>query len=213
VAERADDPLMVAAGARAMQQVLLGQGHLDEAITIADRAGQLVTPTDDAPVAQWCVWGTMQLIAAFAGARTQDHAESDRRWAAVDRAAERYGRDVQWESLWWGPSNVAIQQLARLVELYEPAAALDLADRMPDDPLPQVNRRVYHRLHRAKAHYLRRHDDEALWLLVDAERVAPEIVRYEPMTHEMVRAMLRRRRSRVPGEVRGLAERLQALAS
>jgi hypothetical protein len=60
----------------------------------------------------------------------------------------------------------------------------------------------------AHAHTLRRDDGAAVAVLLEAERHAPEIVRYTVLAHEIVHVCLgRERRSRTPG-LRGLAQRL-----
>ena len=210
-AEHAEDPLLIAAGARAMQQVLLVQGDLGSVIELAEAAGRLVNPGQHAQPPQLTVWGSLQLIAAFAAARAQERGEYERLWQVASRAADQLGENRKDYRLDFGPAMAAIQQVGMLVELYEPKQALELAERMPADPLPTVDRRAWHRVHQARANYLRRRDDAAFGLLVEAERVAPEILRYSPRVREMVRAMLRRRRTPVPAEVRALAVRLRVL--
>jgi hypothetical protein len=79
------------------------------------------------------------------------------------------------------------------------------------DRLPSVNRRCYHHLHLARANGLRRRDRETVGELLAAERIAPELVRYEPMAREMVRAMLGRERRSSNPQLRTLAERLGML--
>ena len=152
------------------------------------------------------------MIAALGAARAQDREEHARLAGAVGAAAAALGEDTYYDGfiIQMGPAMAAVQRVGELADLYEPKRALELAGRLPADPLPTVGRRCYHRIHQAKACFLRRQDGEALRLLAEAERIGPEFVRYEPMVREMVRA-LRHRRTRVPSEVRALAERLQVL--
>ncbi len=210
-AEQADDALLAAAGARALQQVLLAHGQLGDVIALGDTATAGLIPSRDASPERLTVWGSLRLLAAFAAARLQDRAEHERLWGSASQAAERLGQDRKDLHLDFGPAMAAIQRVGMLVELYEPRAALRMAEAMPADPLPTVDRRCFHRMHQAKARFLRRDDSEAFGLLVQAERIAPEIVRYQPMAREMVRALLRRRRTRVPQDVRALAERLEVV--
>ena len=214
-AELAEDPLRGAAAARALQQVLLAHGQLDDVIALGEATAPAILARSDARGAaapeHVTVAGSIQLIAAYAAARAQDrntHADLLGRAAA---SAEALGGDRRDLHLNFGMGMVAIQRVGMLVELFEPREALKLAALLPADPLPTLDRRCFHRIHQARAHFLRRQDNEALALLVEAERIAPEIVRYQAMTREMVRAMLRRRRTRAPEEVRTLAERLQVI--
>jgi len=210
-AELADDSLRAAAAARALQQVLLAHGQLADVIALGEATAAGLTPNADASPEQLTVWGSVQLIAAFAAARAQDRVTCERLWAASSIAAERLGEDRKELHLDFGPGMLAIQRVGMLVELFEPREALRLAGWMPADPLPTLDRRCFHRVHQANAHFLRRQDNDALRLLVEAERIAPEIVRYQAMTREMVRAILHRRRTRVTEEVRTLAERLRVV--
>ena len=82
---------------------------------------------------------------------------------------------------------------------------------MDPDRLPSVNRRCYHHLHLARAHWLRRRDRETVGELLAAVAIAPELVRYEPMAREMVRAMLERERRILNPHLRALAGRLGIL--
>jgi len=75
-----------------------------------------------------------------------------------------------------------------------------------------VNRRCYHHLHLARAQGLRRRDRETVDELLVAERIAPELVRYEPMARELVRAMLGRERRGSNPHLRTLAGRLGLLS-
>jgi hypothetical protein len=108
---------------------------------------------------------------------------------------------------------VAIQEVGTLVDLEDPKAALRRAEAVVAERLPSVNRRCYHHLHLARAYGLRRRDPEAVRELLAAEAIGPEIMRWDPTCHELVRSMLRRERRRTSPELRGLAERLRVLAA
>ena len=82
---------------------------------------------------------------------------------------------------------------------------------MDPDRLPSVNRRCYHHLHLARAYGMRRRDPEAVGELLAAERIAPELVHWEPMARELVRSMLERERRASNPHLRSLAGRLSML--
>jgi len=207
-AEQADSPLLVAASARVMQQLLLAQGDLDSVIDLTESAGQLIAPGKDAPPEQLIIWGNLQLIGAFAAARAKDFREHARLHDLSEHAAERLGEDSMYLGFNFGPGDVALQHVGELVELEQPTKALRLAEELPDDPLPQVDRRAFHRIHKARAQYLRHRDRETTDLLMEAWQIAPELVPYEPMTFEMIRAMLARARYRTNPNLRTLGERV-----
>jgi hypothetical protein len=58
---------------------------------------------------------------------------------------------------------------------------------------------------------MRHRDREAVGELLAAERIAPELVHWEPMAREMVRAMLERERRTSNPHLRSLAGRLGML--
>ncbi len=211
VAEQVEEPLLVAAGARDLQQLLLAQGHYGDVMELADAAGSRIAPGRDATREQLTVWGSIQLIAAFAAARGKDRAEHQRLLAVSTRAAERLGEDRKDFGLDFGPTNLAIQHAGMLVEWQDPTAAVRFGETVAADRLPAVDRRCFHRVHLARAQFMRRKDPEAVALLVEAEDIAPEIVRWEPMTREMTHVMLRRARRADPA-LRGLAQRVGVLA-
>jgi len=207
-AEQADDALLVAAGARVMQQLLLAQGDMGSVIEMSESAGNLIVPGRDAPPEQLVIWGNLQLFGAFAAARAKNGREHARLRDLSEYAAERLGEDRLYLGFNFGPGDVALQHVGELVELEQPSKALRLAEQMPDDPLPQVDRRAFHRIHKARAQYLRHRDQETADLLMDAWEIAPELVPFEPMTSEMIRAMLARARYRANPSLRILGERM-----
>jgi len=112
----------------------------------------------------------------------------------------------------FGPTNVAIHDVAVLLERGDPAGALRRAVAIDPSPLPSLERRSSHHVHVAHAHALRRQEPEAVAALLAAERLNPEGLRYNMLVRELVRSLLRRqRRPAVPG-LRGLAGRLHLLA-
>lgn len=157
------------------------------------------------------MWGTLHLYGAQSAARAEDPAESRRLLDVATGAAGELGSDREDSWLFFGPTNVGIQETGILVDLLDPTAALRRAESVDADRLPSVNRRCYHRLHLARANGLRRRDRETVRELIAAERIAPELVRYEPMARELVRAMLVRERRAANPQLRTLAEHLGML--
>jgi len=206
VAAQADDPLVMLVAIRTMQQALLAKGHLGEMIDLADIAGRVVSRGKDQPD-QLVLLGVVRLAGAFAAARANDAAEHARLRRLAEQSAEQLGSDRLVVGNNFGPGDAALQHVAELVELGQPAKALRRAEMLPHVPLPQVDRRAFHRIHQAKARYLQRRDRETTELLMEAWSIAPELT-YEQMTIEMVRAMVERARYRYNPHLRVLADRL-----
>jgi transcriptional regulator with XRE-family HTH domain len=207
-AEQADDPLMTLVGIRTMQQALLSKGHLGDMIDLTEAAHRRVPPSRGMPAEQLVLVGGVQLAGAFAAARSGDlveHAELRRR---CEETADRLGSDRLVIGNNFGPGDVALQHVGELVELGQPAKALRRAEELPADPLPEVDRRAFHRIHQAKARYLQRRDRETTELLLQAWEIAPELTPNEQMTVEMIRAMAERARYRYNPNLRILAARV-----
>jgi hypothetical protein len=123
--------------------------------------------------------------------------------------ARRLGRDRNDFWMTFGPTNVAIHDVAVALEQGDPARALRRAVAVDLSGLPSLERRSSHHVHLAHAHSLRREDDQAVRALLLAERLNPEGLRYNMLVRELVRSLLRRRRP-LSG-LRALANRLHVL--
>lgn len=208
-AQQTRNRLLIAASAATMTVQTMIQGHPAEAVRLATAA--VATLTDDLVERRGpalVVSGALHLYAAQAAARAEDPTESFAHLKAATGAAEELRVDREDYSLFFGPTNVGIQETGILVDLTDPIAALRRARDVKPEKLPSVNRQAYYHLHRSRAHVLRRQDREAVESILAAERVAPEQVQWDPMAREAVRAMLDRERRVLNPHLRQLAERL-----
>ncbi|MGH8885445.1 MAG: helix-turn-helix domain-containing protein [Egibacteraceae bacterium] len=208
-AERADDRLHMALATRGLSVVLLGAGHLDVCRAVSARGAALVEDgLECAPPEQVSAWGAIMLASSIAAARAYDHAGnrellSRARWAAgllpdgwIDPVTA------------FCPTNVAFHEINAAYDSGDPVEALRLADLVDFDGLPFPHRQARTWLDVARSHGLRRNDGAAVGVLLEAERVAPERMRYDRGAHDLVAVLLRReRKSATPG-LRGLAQRI-----
>lgn len=97
-------------------------------------------------------------------------------------------------------------------ELGDYQLAADLGRTIDASPLP-MERQVRHRLEVARALHFRRQQEEALGLVLDAERQAPEQVRRHFLTHSLVHEWVRSRRLTPTQDLHGLARRAGILAA
>lgn len=212
-AEQSRDELLIGACAATMTVQMMVQGQPDEAVGLAmDAVAALPPHPSESCGESLAVWGTLHLYAAQAAARADDPKESRRLLDIATDAASELGADREAYWLFFGPTNVGIQETGILVDLTNPTAALRCAEAVDANRLPSVSRRCYYHLHLARAHGLRRRDHEAVGELLEAERAAPELVRWEPMACELVRAMLERERRAFNPHLRALAARLAMLS-
>lgn len=209
-ARLADDPERVAVGFYRLAQALLRAGQLEDAHRVATgAAGDLVTIAPDS-VAATSVRGALLLTAAIAAARQGDGRENGLLLRQARELAGALGEDRNDHCTAFGPTNVAIHVVSSAVELGDAADVIRQAEWVHLDHLPVglAGRRSQVHMDLAWAYGQQRNDPAAVFSLIEAERIAPEVLRYDPATRDLLRACLRReRRTAVPG-LRPLAARV-----
>ena len=170
-------------------KLLTKLGVTDLAVVAADRAAT------ETPVLA-SVAGALWLIAAVAAARRTDRGEAWARLDAAERLAGLLGEDANHTWTAFGPTNVGIHRVSVTAELGDPAEALRAAASVDLTRIAECLRgrraRIYLDLVWAQAQ--RKRDAEATLHLLEAERCAPEVIRYYPKVGELVREMLARAR-------------------
>jgi transcriptional regulator with XRE-family HTH domain len=208
----ADSPTLGASAAYQVACAFLKNDHLDDAENVA-----LVTAAnleDDSP-AGLSVRGALTLIAAVIAGRRNDRGEAIERLQRAQLLAEQLGEDANHAWTAFGPTNVAIHRVSTAAELGDAASAIAQAEYVDVGALPKglLSRRAQVHIDMAWAYTQRRADAEAVVNLLEAERVAPQTLRYNILVRELLREMLKReRRTATPG-LRALARRAGVLAS
>jgi transcriptional regulator with XRE-family HTH domain len=226
-ARRIGDPLLIASGARCVSHVLMHTGRSRDALAVTLAAIDTVEPhVRDASVERLSIWGSLQLAAAMAAARSDDRAASQHALReARETAAHLPHIGAHLPGTWtftapvlrhlsFMPANVAIHSVSAAAELGDSGEALRLSNYVDADALPEAlrGRRAQLHIDVAGVYERTRQEEAAVHRLYEAERLAPELVRYSPSVREMCRAMLRRPRGRsIPGLV-DVARRVGALA-
>ena len=154
------------------------------------------------------VYGALHLVAAIAAARAGERVTASGLLDRAREAAERLGADRNDFWLTFGPTNVAIHDVAVLLELGDPAGALRRAVAVDPSRLPTLERQSSHYVRLAQAYSARRRDAEAVGALLAAERLNPEGIHYHMLLRDLVHGLLRRERRRATPGLRGLAQRL-----
>lgn len=127
--------------------------------------------------------------------------------------ADQLGEDGNHAWTAFGPTNVAIHRVSAAAELGDAGSAIAQAEFVDVDSLPSglLSRRAQVHIDMAWAYTQRRADAEAVVNLLEAERVAPQTLRYNVLVRELLREMLKReRRTATPG-LRALARRASVL--
>lgn len=133
-AGQSDDPLLPQVAAMRRSSVFLATGAWDGGITLLARASRDLD-ADGSGEAGLSVSGTIHLRSAILAARAGRHGAA---WESVKQAAEvaaRIGHDTRDYGLLFGPTNVAIHQVAIAIELGDADEAVRRARdlTLPDD--------------------------------------------------------------------------------
>jgi transcriptional regulator with XRE-family HTH domain len=208
----AENPLLVAVGARALSQVFTETGQLDAALDISLSSAAALEPrlrgNSSGPEA-WSVWGALLLTAALAAARDNDIGAAWGYLRRAGRAADRLHADRNdlWTS--FGPTNVAIHGISVAVELGDVAETIRRAEQVNTAPLPAdlLERRANVFIDLGRAYVQRRDDAAATAVFRQAEELAAEEVHYSVPVREALREMLKREHRYATPELRPLARR------
>jgi transcriptional regulator with XRE-family HTH domain len=214
-AERTDDPLVKSVAAHRLANLLLAAGHLDQAKSVAGQAIHLLEPgLGTASPEHLSMSGALLLKSAIITARLGDHASAWQHLGEAKATARQLGQDRNdfWTA--FGPTNVAIHEIAVAVDLGEGgravrrAPALDLR-RMP---APLLERRAHLLIDLARGHAQSRHDAAAGRALLHAEQIAPEEVRHNKWARTLLVDLLQRQRRGAFPDLRELAGRTGILS-
>ncbi len=138
--------------------------------------------------------GALWLIAAVIAARRTDRDQAWERLARADSLAGLLGEDANHAWTAFGPTNVLLHRVSVATELGDAGEAVRVAADVDPGRLPEgvSSRRAQVHLDLAWAQSQRKRDAEATLNLLEAERTAPEAVRYNVIVRELVRDMLAR---------------------
>ena len=211
-AERAGNPMLVAAGAFRLVFVFLAARHYDQAEetarTAADALRQLA---DDGDPQAMSLRGGLTLQRAVIAARVND---PDAAYGHLERASQIAGRlgegrnDYNTE---FGPANVGLHEIAVAVELGDAGRALRAAATVATSGL-SAERRARMLIDVARAHAQRRQVREAVAALREAEEITPEQVRSHDLVRQLVSDLLTMQ-DPPASELRDLEGRLTAKTS
>jgi transcriptional regulator with XRE-family HTH domain len=206
-AERAGNPMLVAAGAFRLVLVFLAARHYDRAEETARTAADALQPrADEGDPQAMSLWGALTLQRAVIASRRND---PDTAYEQLERASEVAGRlgegrnDYNTE---FGPANVALHEIAVAVELGDAGRALRVTASVDTCGLsPERQARML--IDVARAHAQRRQVAEAVTALRQAEQITPEQVREHDLARQLVADLLTMQEP-PSSELRDLAGRL-----
>jgi len=207
----ADDPFGQAAAGYQLACALLKSGRYEEAERVAVDAGEAITGAGP----QSLTWlGSLMLIRSIIAARCQNRSAAGQRLGHAQRLAEQLGADTNIGWTAFGPTNVLIHRMSAAVALEEPRAVLAAAVQIDVSVIPSTlrGRQAQFHLDSAWAHFQLNEDPLAVIHLLDAERIAPQLVHSYHTALDLIQDLLaREHRGQVPG-LRSLAQRAGVLA-
>jgi transcriptional regulator with XRE-family HTH domain len=208
-AERAGNPMLVAAGAFRLVFVFIAARHYDQAEETARTAADaLRSLADDGDPQAMSLWGALTLQRAVIASRVNDPAAA---YSYLERAAQvaaRLGEGRNDYNTEFGPANVSLYEIAVAVELGDAGRALHAAATVDASGL-SAERRARMLIDVARAHAQRRQVSEAVAALREAEQITPEQVRGHELVRQLISDLLTMQ-DPPSAELRDLAVRLGA---
>ncbi|MGH8886502.1 MAG: helix-turn-helix domain-containing protein [Egibacteraceae bacterium] len=208
-ADRADDELLRGVSAWRLGWALRGHGAHDIAGKVTqDAASLLEVGLDQARPERVAVFGALRISMSHQAVATDDVATMREAVREAARVAQLLpdGYVDPWTA--FCPANVAFNEIAAWAKVGDPVEALRVADRTDFDALPLPERQAWTWVRIGQAHGLRRKDAAAVAAMLEAERIAPESVRYNREGRELVSVLLGRERKTATPGLRGLAGRI-----
>jgi transcriptional regulator with XRE-family HTH domain len=208
--EMSGSPLLIALSAYRLCYVLSGQGRAPEGIDVAMRAaGALERIMHDPGDDQLSIFGGLHLAAATAAAADYDRPTASACLRQAQRTASRLGRDANVMGTAFGPTNVALHTMSISVLLGDAEPAIRTGETIDPAALPAglTGRRTQIHLDLARAYAIRKHDAAAVNSLLAAEKLSPQLVRYNNRTRDLLAGLLRREHRPSTPQLRPLAHR------
>jgi hypothetical protein len=130
-------------------------------------------------------------------------------WTTADRLGQE--RNDFWTA--FGPTNVALHEVTTAVELGDPGEVVRKGEALDPARFPPglLGRRAQVFIDLARGYTQQRKDAAAVNMLMEAEQLAPEAVRYQVIVKEMLRELLRREHRASTPQLRPLAVRVGIL--
>jgi transcriptional regulator with XRE-family HTH domain len=205
-AERAGNPMLVAAGAFRLVFVFINARHYGQAEETARTAAEALWPLANQGDPQaMSLWGALTLQRAVIAAHFNDPdlAYGQLEWAS--QVAGRLGEGHNEYNTEFGPANVRLYEIVVAVELGDAGRALRAAAVVDTSGL-SAERQARMLIDVARAHAQRRQVHEAVAALLQAEDITPEQVRGHALVRQLVSDLLTMQDP--PAELRDLARRL-----
>ncbi|WTW94556.1 helix-turn-helix domain-containing protein [Streptomycetaceae bacterium NBC_01309] len=208
-AGQSDDPRLDVIGMSTLSWIFCKQGRIDDAQRVAQATAEKIEPSwTKSPMIDVALWGILLLRASSAAVRADRKETADEFLRLANAAAARIGTDRVDYATPFGPTNAGVATVNALVEMDRPRHALDASKRVTGLTALPPTWQARYCVDRALAHIDLESDDQATRAMLDAERIAPEWMRYHATSRRVV-SDLKARAPRRSSPIFGLADRLQ----
>lgn len=183
--------------------------RLADAEALVQTAYEQLITTGNTDARHVSVQGNLMLINATIAGRRRQRGAADRRLALATELGAKLGHDGN--QLWtaFGPTNVELRRIAVAVSFEQPDKAIAAGERLDTSGLPVslVSRRAQVHLDMAAAYHQKRSDSLAVLHLLEAERMAPEVICLNHRAQSLIVDLTRRERTAATPGLRPLARR------
>ncbi|RKN08571.1 helix-turn-helix domain-containing protein [Streptomyces radicis] len=185
-AERANDPLLMAAGEFRLSIVFIGARHYGQAAQVSGSAADALTAlAEHGQPEAVALRGALTLQRALAAGRLNQADEAYEHLRLAKELAERVGEGRNDYNTEFGPTNVALHEVAVAVDLGDAGVALRAAAAVDPSGL-SPERQARFGIDLAKAHTQRRQVNDAVTALVNVRRTLPQMFRAKPTVKQLV---------------------------
>ncbi|MGW1588331.1 helix-turn-helix domain-containing protein [Streptomyces sp. NPDC002386] len=189
-AERANDPLLMAAGEFRLSLVFLGARHFDQAAQVSGSAAEALRPlAESGQVEAVALRGALTLQRAVAAARLNLADDAYGYLREAREMGEQVGDGRNDYNTEFGPTNVALHEVAVAVDLGDAGVALRAAETVDASGL-SAERQTRFQIDLARAYAQRRQVADAVSALLAARGLSPELVRALPMVKQLIADLL-----------------------
>jgi transcriptional regulator with XRE-family HTH domain len=212
-AEYSGEPLLAALAAWRLSYIITSRKHPREALDVAmAAAGALERYMRSPSPEHLSLYGALHLAAVTAAAAAFDRTMTPVLLEQARGIADRTG-ETNYMGTAFGPVNVAIHAIGASLQLGDGRAAAEAGEALDLTAIPAalVGRRTQASLDLARAYAMRKQDAAAVNLLLAAERLSAELVRYDRATRDVLTELLRREHRASTPELRPLARRAGVL--
>jgi transcriptional regulator with XRE-family HTH domain len=207
-AERANDPLLMAAGEFRLSLVFLGARHFEQAARVSGSAADALRPlAESGQVEAVALRGALTLQRAVAAARLNLADDAYGYLREAREMAEQVGEGRNDYNTEFGPANVGLHEVSVAVDLGDAGVALRAAQGVDASGL-SAERQTRFQIDVARAHAQRRQVPDAVSALLRARELSPGMVRAMPAVQQLAADLL----AMSPSASEDPSEDLRALA-